>query len=68
MSSLRIHVAPDLCCGHHRCAEIAPSVYELEDGFNRMDGHVVPKGLEQEARYGAEACPESAIELIEIDD
>lgn len=62
---MKITVAPDLCCGHHRCVEIAPQVYELVDGFNVCDGREVPVGLEQMARDGAVACPEGAIELVD---
>jgi len=62
---LRIRVAADLCCGHHRCMELAPDVYEVVGGFNPMDGCLVPAGAEESARYGADACPEGAITLDE---
>jgi len=58
-----IHVAADLCCGHHRCVEVAPQVYRIEDGFNACDGMEVPPELESLAEAGAQLCPESAITL-----
>jgi len=61
--ALVIRVAPDLCCGHHRCIEVAPDVYVLEQGLNASDGKRVPAGLEAKARLGADSCPEGAIEL-----
>jgi hypothetical protein len=30
-----------------------------------MDGKTVPAGCEEEARVGASACPETAIQLID---
>lgn len=62
---LVIRVAADRCCGHHRCIEIAPDVYALDQGLNASNGMTVPAGLEAKARLAASACPESAIELEE---
>ena len=50
------------CVGHARCNATAPEVYELDD-----DGYVVPPrgdvpaALENQARAGADACPERAL-------
>jgi ferredoxin len=63
--ALVISVAPDLCCGHHRCTEAAPDVYVLEQGLNAADGMTVPAGQETKARQGADLCPEGAITLLE---
>lgn len=61
---MKIRVKPDLCCGAQLCIQAAPDVYELDDmGYNASDGQTVPAGLEEQARKGAEVCPESAIEL-----
>lgn len=64
--TMRIRVRPDLCAGMGLCATTAPRVFELDEhGYNRMDGETVSPGLEDEARVGAAACPESAITLLE---
>jgi ferredoxin len=66
--AMKIRVRPDLCAGMGLCAVTAPRVFELDEhGYNRMDGETVPPGLEEEARAGASACPESAIELRNAD-
>jgi ferredoxin len=66
---MKICVAPDLCCGAQRCAEVAPEVYQLADGFNALvsasEPYVVPPALAEAAIRGAKACPESAIRIIE---
>lgn len=64
---MKVRVAPDLCCGAQRCWEVAPDFYTLRDGFSAFVGeesHDVPPGREDEAVRGAEACPESAIEIM----
>jgi ferredoxin len=55
------------CTGHARCAALGPDVYVLDDdGYNAMDGDVeVPTGLEQQARDGADGCPERALTITE---
>lgn len=62
---LVIRVASDLCCGHHRCVEVAGDVYVLKEGLNASDGRIVPAGLEDKARFGAALCPEGAITFEE---
>jgi ferredoxin len=63
---MKIRVKPDLCCGAGLCAMTAPGVFHLDEhGYNRMDGQTVPPGREDEARVGASACPESAIQLLD---
>jgi ferredoxin len=60
-----MHVTVDLgaCQGHGVCHMSAPDVFELDD----QDGHAivvtdpVPAGLEEDARLGADSCPERAI-------
>jgi ferredoxin len=48
--------------------QLAPGVYRLDAlGYNASDGAEVPPGLEAAAREGAEACPETAIRLVEDD-
>jgi ferredoxin len=55
------------CTGHARCAALGPEVYHLDDeGFNDMRGETeIPVGLEDQARDGAEGCPERAITVVD---
>ncbi|MDO7842142.1 ferredoxin [Sphingomonas immobilis] len=66
---MRVCVSPDLCCGAQTCVEAAPEVYWLKDGFNGLVGadgpFTIAAGLEDKAREGAEACPESAIQILD---
>ena len=66
---MKIHVAPDLCCGAQRCVAVAGEFYKIVDGFNAFvseyDTHDVPAGMEAAAVRGARACPERAIRIIE---
>jgi ferredoxin len=61
---MKIAVKRDRCCAAQRCVQIAPGVYRLDAlGYNDSDGDVVPPQREEDARRGAMACPEEAIEL-----
>ena len=59
---MRATVDSTKCVGHARCNARAPEVYDLDD-----DGYVVaadgevPPTLEEQARAGADACPERAL-------
>ena len=54
------------CCGYGVCAEICPEVYKLDaDGFVYVDNEIVPEGLEESAREGADACPQAALKLVD---
>lgn len=66
---LRIQVKADLCCGVGLCVKgDCAKVYQRDElGYNCSDGQMVPAGLEELARKGAAACPETAIALIEVD-
>lgn len=64
---MRYVVDAALCCGHGRCAELAPSVFLLDaDGFNLSAGHEVevPAGQEDAAARGAASCPDGAIQVL----
>ena len=53
------------CCGYGVCAEICPQVYKLdENGIVYVDDPIVPDGLEEQAREGAEACPQAALAIV----
>jgi ferredoxin len=65
---MKVSIDGALCTGHGRCAVLADEVYELDDdGYNARRGSVVavPAEHESQARFGAENCPERAIEIVE---
>ena len=51
------------CCGYTLCAAEAPDVYSIDDEGIAVAPASVPARLEEQARRGADACPESAIVL-----
>jgi ferredoxin len=64
---MRYLVDPALCSGHGACAAVAEKVYKLDDaGFNAVVATEVevPPELEDEAREGADACPDAAIRIL----
>lgn len=63
---LRVIADRNACCGYGVCAEICPEIYQLDDnGFVVLATDLVPAGLEEKAREGAAACPQSALEVRE---
>jgi ferredoxin len=64
---MKVVVKRDQCTGHGRCVIYGEDVYTLDDlGYNAVDGVIeVRAGLEDQARAGALACPEQAIEVLE---
>jgi ferredoxin len=65
---VRIAVSQELCSGQGRCYSVAPEVYTADDdGFSAQAGteFEVPPGLEEQARLGAETCPEGAITILD---
>ena len=65
---MKVRVDPTICVGHGRCYELAPEVYEEDErGHCRVRLGQVPAALEEQARLGAENCPEDAI-VVEDDD
>ena len=64
---MKIVVDKKKCQGHAMCMMVAPDIFVLDDtGYNVMDPFVVKDGKEDQARKGAQACPDGAI-LIEDD-
>ena len=62
-----LHVQPDKCQGHNRCAAIVPELVELDDYGNaraRGDG-AVPESLLGKARLAVKNCPEHAVRLAQ---
>lgn len=65
---MKVIVDRAACCGYGICADICPSVYKLDDnGIVYVDDDIVPVGEEQAAREGAEACPQNALVVEEVD-
>ncbi|WP_320838639.1 ferredoxin [Zhongshania sp.] len=65
---MKVRIDENLCSGHGRCEFYADSVYKLDDvGYNSCRGqeYEVPTGHEDDARVGAESCPEQAITIID---
>jgi ferredoxin len=59
---VRVHVDPERCQGHARCAALAPDVFELdENGFSTTRDTPVPPQLEVDAGKAVRSCPEEAI-------
>jgi ferredoxin len=59
---LRVVIDKPACCGYGVCAEICPAVFKLDaNGIVYVDDPLVPAGLEELAREGAAACPQSAL-------
>ena len=64
---MRVRINSQLCQGHGRCYDLAPSLFGDDDeGYGQVLGDgIVPPGKEQEARLAVANCPERAVELIE---
>ena len=63
---MKIKVKQDLCCAAQLCIQVAPDLFRLDElGYNDSDGDIVPKCREDDARQGADSCPEGAISLEE---
>lgn len=61
---MRVHVDPQRCQGHARCAALAPDVFELdENGFSTTRDAPVLPALEVDAGKAARSCPEDAISV-----
>jgi ferredoxin len=63
---MKIRVDPEKCVGHGRCYELAPELFEEDErGHCRIPNPNVQADLEDQARLGADNCPEDAIEVEE---
>jgi len=59
---LKVVIDKPACCGYGICAEICPEIFKLDaNGIVFVESEIVPEGLEEKAREGAEACPQSAL-------
>jgi ferredoxin len=63
-AAVKVRVDPDLCVGHGRCYVLAPDVFAPDDfGHCEIMTPDVDGALADQARIGAENCPERAISL-----
>jgi ferredoxin len=63
---VKITVQVDRCCGHARCAAVAPEIFILNDaGYLDTTEIDVPKGQEQLALKGKRACPEACLSVAD---
>jgi len=63
---MKVRVDSAKCQGHARCNAIAPRVFDLdEDGYSVVRSETVSPELEEDARRGADSCPEQAIVIEE---
>lgn len=63
---LKVVIDKPACCGYGVCADICPEVYKLdENGIVYVDDEIVPEGLEDSAREGADACPQAALAIVD---
>jgi len=63
---VRVRLHSDKCVGHGRCYVLGPEVYGEDERGHCVPAAVeVPPELADQARAGAQNCPESAIELEE---
>ncbi|MEO3787565.1 ferredoxin [Actinocorallia sp. B10E7] len=62
---MKLVVDQGKCCGHARCNDRAPELFELDDlGYVAVNEIEVPEGMEEAALAGARACPERAITIV----
>lgn len=66
--TVQIHFDAKHCAGHALCAAVAPDVFELDDnGYCIPPDPRVPPDLVEQALRGADACPEQAITVVDVD-
>ena len=61
---MKVHVDATACSGFGACADVCPSVFEIDEfGFAAVtaENGVVPEGDEPAARRAIGRCPENAI-------
>jgi ferredoxin len=63
---MKLAVEIERCCGHARCASVAPDMFVLNEvGYLDTPLIVVPEGQEALAKRGARACPERCVSIVE---
>ncbi|MEI6372402.1 MAG: ferredoxin [Actinomycetes bacterium] len=66
---VQLHLVVDWirCRGHGICAELAPEAIVLDDWGFPMVKAAVPRDGERDAQRACDACPSSALTLVEVD-
>jgi ferredoxin len=61
---LKVSIDFDKCQGHGRCFDVAPELFEDDEGYGSVkgDGDVGP-GLVEAAKSAVRQCPERAVAL-----
>lgn len=63
---MRVRVNRAMCQGHGVCCVNAPDIYKIgDDDLAYVEQEEVPAGREEDARMGAQNCPERAIEILD---
>jgi len=63
---VRVRLDPEKCTGHGRCYVLGPDVYGEDDAGRCVPRwSEVPPDLADQARAGADNCPEGALELAD---
>lgn len=61
---MRVRVDAETCTGHGRCYSLAPDMFGADDvGHCVLLHQDILEGLEDQARIGAQNCPERAISV-----
>lgn len=61
---MRVRVDPNRCMGHGVCCVSAPDIFWIgDDDHAYVENEVVPPDREEDARMGAQNCPEQAIDV-----
>jgi ferredoxin len=63
---MKVHVRIEACCGHARCAVVAPDLFVLNEvGYLDTPEIDVPDGEEGLAKRAVRACPEGCLSIGE---
>jgi ferredoxin len=67
---MKVRIDAEKCQGHNRCIAIAPEIFQCDDlgyGVVTPEGSLTPE-QEELARRAVANCPESAIELVAMNE